>query len=140
MKFETLEEFLVYFVQNSIDITTVDFNFTVVDPENPEVTPDAIQEPTNDEPVPDDGVSKTRVVEQFITLQLASGEQQYKLDSDGYLLVDGFEHVPNTCGAGWIQVEGTRIYTSMCDEDGQCSIILPTSNGNADKVLVKKKV
>lgn len=125
MRFDSLEEFLRHYYENGVSIADVEFTFATPTATDPAVNPDVVQEPTEVEPEGEE----PQKLEEYVTICLPSGDIKVPLAEDGMMVVESLGMTPNACGAGFIVIEGRKVFLDMCEMDGRTVAYLPTTNG-----------
>lgn len=137
MRFDTIDAFLEHFYEKKLNVSDIDFiidgdtNAVAVDPT---ATPDVIKEPP-----PDDVEPQGAEINETITIHLASGDVNVQLDEDNYLVVESVGLIPNTCGTGYVVLDGRKIHLNMCEMDGKTVAYLPTEKGSRTPIPVRVK-
>lgn len=132
MRFDSLEEFLRYYYETGTNVASIEFTFDA-STGDPAVTPDVIEEPKEVEPEGEE----PQKLEEYVTIRLPSGDVKTLLGEDGMMVVESLGMTPNACGAGFIVVDGRKLFVDMCEMDGHTVAYLPTENGPREAIPVR---
>jgi len=113
MRFESLEELIVYFVKGDKNVQDYDIELTV----RPEIAP---AKDSNDEVEPEDGVEPAEeLVTESTKVRLTGlnglSIMEASIGDENILYVDSYEAVKDYCGTGKINVFGKTLVVNMCE-------------------------